>query len=379
MRLYAVVLSAIAIIQGLSSVFGVLMEKELRFKQTSLLGILVNMMSYVPAVLLALNGRGIWSLLAQNLVLGLLGFAFGGWLIRDQLEKILHKSLVFNKQFAQMLLRFGLVAGLSLFAGSLLTQLDNYMVATFVSVTALGFYDRGYRLAQWPAQIFYGLTSRIGFYTYTKLQNDRARLQKMATFMLWTIGAIALPLALMLCIAAPDLITFLYTSYWLPAVPYLQILALVSAIRPMWENAGTLLIAIGKPKLSTRFTVIQVLILGITGVPLTLAFGVIGTCAAVSIAIITGITLVYRYLSHEIELNLWPVVGIPIMICAAILIGYAIIDQTTLISSLPIILRLIVKITYAGIAFYGLNYLIQPATTRERLSYIWHMATGKSS
>jgi PST family polysaccharide transporter len=376
-RQLAMVLSAIAIVQGLSSTFGLLMERELRFKQTSLLGILVNMVSYIPAVLLALNGAGVWSLVAQNIVAGGLGFVVGGWLIRNQLSRIWHAQIKFDKLFARALLRFGTIAGLSLFAAGLLTQLDNYIVATFVSITALGFYDRGYRLAQWPTQLFGGLTSRVGFYTYAKLQNDIPRLQKMMTFMLWTISAIALPLALMLFIAAPDLLVFLYTEYWLPAAPYLRILALVSAVRPMWENAGTLLIAIGKPNLSTRFTIIQVIVLGATGVPLTMAFGVIGTCIAVALAVIVGVILVYRYLSREITLNLWSIVGIPLLICAVILLGYAAINQLTPINSLPVALRLISKVLYTGITFYGLIYLLQPAITRERVRYIWQMATGK--
>ena len=376
-RQLAVVLSAITIMLGLSSTFGVLVEKDLRFKQTSLLGIMINMVSYIPAILFAVHGAGVWSLIAQNTVMGGLGFLLNGWLIRKQLRQIWQAPIKFDKLFARALLRFGLIAGLSLFASGLLTQLDNYMVATFVSITALGFYDRGYRLAQWPAQLFYGLTSRIGFYTYAKLQNDRPRLQKMTTFMLWTISAVALPLALMLCIAAPDLLVFLYTDYWLPAAPYLRILALVSAVRPMWENAGALLIAIGKPNLSTRFTVIQVIILGVTGIPLTLAFGVLGTCIAVGFAIVVGIILAYQYLSHEIMLNLWSIIGVPLLVCAVILLGYVAIDQLTPINTLPVILRLLSKVLYAGVSFYGLMYILQPATTRERVRYIWQMATGK--
>jgi PST family polysaccharide transporter len=378
-QLLAVVLSAIAIMQGLSSTFGVLMERDLRFKQTSLFGIAVNMISYIPAVLFAVHGAGVWSLVTQNAVLGGLGLVLNGWLVRKHLSRIWHAPVKFDKLLARTMLRFGIVAGLSLFAGGLLTQLDNYMVATFVSITALGFYDRGYRLAQWPALLFNGLTSRIGLYTYAKLQNDRQRLQKMTTFMLWTISAVALPLALVLCITAPDLLVFLYTDYWLPAAPFLRILALVSAVRPMWENAGTLLIAIGKPRLTTRFTVIQVIILGATGVPLTLAFGTIGTCIAVGLAVVVGIVLVYRYLSREITLQLWSIMGIPLVICALVLLGYVTMNQLTPINTLPVILRLICKALYTALVFYGLMYLFQPHTTRERVRYIWQMAMGRQS
>ena len=375
--LFTMVLSATAILQSMGSVCIVLLEKDLRFAQTSLLGVITNTLSYIPAIILATQGAGVWSLIAQNLVAGTMAFIFGAILIRRQLSRILRADIKFDKLIARTLLRFGVIVGLSLFAGSLLTQLDNFMVATFTSITLLGFYDRGYRLAQWPALLFNGLTGRIGLYTYSKLRNDLPRLQKMTTFMLWTISSIAFPLALMLFITAPDLLTFLYTDYWLPAAPFLRILALVSAVRPMWENAGTLLIAIGKPKLTTRFTIIQVFVLVATGVPLTLAFGAIGTCVAVGLAVLVGITLVYRYLTQEITLRLWSIMGIPLIISVLILLGYIAINQFTPVNTLPVFLRLISKALYTVIAFYGLIYLLQPAPTLERVRYIWQMATGK--
>ena len=377
-RQITLVLSAIAILQNMASTFGVLLEKEFRFAQTSLPGIVINVVSYAPAVLLAMKGAGIWALVAQNMVVGVFSFMVGAWLLREQLNRVLRVHLRFDKLFARMLLRFGVVTGLSFFAGGILTQMDNFMVATFVSVTTLGFYDRGYRLAQWPALLFNGLSARVGFYTYAKLQHDKVRLEKMMSYMLWAITTIALPLAVVLFITAPDLITFLYTDRWLPAVPYVRILVLASAVRPLWENAGSYLIAVGKPHLTTRFTVLQVLVLGASGVPLTLAFGAIGTCIAVGLAVLAGIALVYRYLSREIHVQLKSLVGLPLLISAFILVGYVLANRYTPIDMLAVPLRLVIKAAYVSIVFFGTTYILHPLATRERIAYIWRMASGKA-
>jgi O-antigen/teichoic acid export membrane protein len=369
----SVVLGLAAFAEGLMWIGGTLLEKELQFTQTTLLQSITFPLSYIPAFWLATHGGGIWSLVVQNLIYLVLFAAGVWWAVRKRLPQIWQVRWQFNFTLARRFLRFGSTVGLGLFAGMLLTQLDNFLIGTFVSLAVLGFYDRAYRIAQWPSTLLIGAITRSAFYTYTRLQDDLVRLQKTVTMVLWLITTLALPLALAIFIAAPDLITFLYGERWLPSVLFLRILVIYSIVRPLWDNAGSLFIAIGKPKYTMTFVSIQVLVLACTGLPFTLVWGAVGTCVAVGLAFAVGIVLIYRTVAREIPVNLTVEFGMPALISILTVLGYLALNQLSGLNELPLILRIIIKTVYAVAAFFTLTLIFQPRATLERVRYVWRL------
>jgi O-antigen/teichoic acid export membrane protein len=274
---------------------------------------------------------------------------------------------------ARHFLSYGITVGLGLFAGMLLTQLDNFFIGTFVNLTVLGFYDRAYRIAQWPSNLLIGAITRSVFYTYSRLQDDAMRLQKTATMVLWLITTLALPLVLAIFITAPDLITLLYGERWLPSVLFLRILIVYAVVRPLWDNAGTFFIATGKPKYPLKFVSIQVLLLACAGLPLTLIWGAIGTCIAVGLAFALGIVLIYRIVVHQITINLLQEFGIPALVCILTLLGYLALMTLTSVNELPLLSRVLFKSVYAIVTFFIVTLIFQPRATFERVAYIWRL------
>jgi lipopolysaccharide exporter len=369
----SVALAAAGTIESLSGIGSTLLDRELLFRASSLVQSLAFPVSYAPAFWLATHGGGAWSLVAQTLTLDTLVLAGIGWTVRRRLPHLWTLRWHFSRSLARQFLRFGLTVGLSVLASLLLGQLDNLWVGTFLGVGVLGFYDRAYRTAQVPALMLNSLVTRASFYTYTRLQDDMVRLQKTVTMILWLVFTAALPAALVGFVTAPDLLTLLYGPRWLPSAPMLRILVLVFALRPFWDNSGTLFIAIGKPRLSTIFTVVQAATLAITGVPLTLAFGAIGTCAAVGLAAAMGILLVYRNVTREIRIDLRAMLGPPLLAAALTLGGYLALSRLVDLNALPIAWRTAAKAAYTIVAFLTLSFAMQPRTMRERWQYIWQL------
>jgi len=371
----SVVLALSVFLEGIAGMGGMLLDKELRFGQTSLIQSLVFPMSYIPAFWLATHDGGIWSLAAQSLTYNVLASAGMWWLAHRHLPHIWQMRWQFSPSLARQFFGFGITVGLALLAGMLLTQLDNFLIGTLVSVTVLGFYDRAYRTAQWPSTLLNSLIARTAFYTYTRLQDDRVRLQKAVTIVLWLITTLALPLALVIFVTAPDLLVLLYGERWLPSAFFLRVLVLYSVMRPLWENAGALFVAIGKPRLTTVFTVIQVLVLATSGLPLTIAWGALGTCIAVGLAFAVGMALIYRNVKREMPIQLGPVLGPPALISALILLGYLALNRLTGLNALPLLSRAAIKSLYAVAMFFALTFITAPKTTRQRLEYIWRLAS----
>lgn len=361
-------LSFCAVLETAGGIGSNILEKDLRFGPTSLAHSIAFPVSYAPAVYLAWAGAGAWSLVAQNLVYNLLAFAgvwwaasrvvprWGGWRI--------------DRHLIAPFFRFGLTVGLGMFAASLLTSVDNLLIGTIAGVTALGFYDRAFRTAQWPSLLLHAIISRTVMNTYARLQGDTARLQRTFSMVVWIIGFLALPISLVVLITAPDLVTLLYGERWLPAVPFLRILVVVAVVRPLWENAGTLFVAIGQPRLTLNYSVVQVIVLAALGWPLTAAYGVIGMCLAVAAASVTGVVLSYVSIGRVLPIRVETATIAPVAAFVLTLAGYVLLNQVTGLTDLPLVARVVVKALYAGGLFFVLAFVLQPRGFLERASYV---------
>jgi lipopolysaccharide exporter len=371
------VLTLVSFTESFTSALGVVLDKALHFKPMSAIQLVAFPLSYLPAFLLALNGGGIWSLVVQAASYSLMLQISGLIVVTRYMPGIWASRWRFSRSRAKCYLRFGSITGLGIFAGSLMTTLDNFYIGTFVGTTALGYYDRAYRMAQWPALLFNSISARVSFFTYARLQNDSQRLEKAVTMMLWLIAILALPLGLTLIIAAPDLLALLYGPNWLPSMPFLRLLAAYSIVRPIIENMGGLFIAIGKPQITTRVTILQVIVLAVVGLPVTLAFGAIGTSLVVGLALTVGMVLIYLSLRQIVPIHMFRLFGVPLLAAGATIIGYIAIEYLGDLNAAPLLWRTVFKVIYTGCAFYGLVLLMQFKPTLQRLDYVSRLLRQK--
>ena len=371
------VLTATAVLQGIAGIGGVLLDKDLRFDVTSRVTVIAFTVSYIPAVILALMGFGVWSLVAQVATYGIITSVTFLWLYRSVWRDVGHYIRKWNPQLACYFISFGITIGVAMFAGSLTTSLDHFFIGTFVSAAALGYYDRAYRMAQWPGLLFNSILSRTAYYTYARLKDDPERLEKSASMVFWTIAMLGVPLALALFVSAPDLITLLYGERWLPSAPLLRILALVFLTRPLWENAGTIVIAVGKPRLTTRITIIWAIAVAIIGLPMTLVWGALGTSIAVGIAALFGLILLLKAMMDVAPVDPRSTLAITTVLAVGALALYNLLGLVIGPLDLQLILQVVVKMGGIVFLYYGLAMLIRPHDTLARLRYVWRLVWKK--
>jgi len=357
-------------IEGIGGIGFVLLEKEMFFKDVSVLRSITFPLSYIPAFWGALHGAGVWSIVLQNMTNSILLFIGSYFIAYWRLPHILDLHWKFDTSLAFKYLRFGVIVGATSTAVMLFMKLDNFFVGTFVGITMLGFYDRAYNTAQWPGTFCSLVLSRSVFFVYSRLQDDVDRLKKTASMVTWLVTTFSFPLGLVIFIVAPDLIVLLYGVTWLPSVPILRILIIYTALRPLLENASTLLMALGKPHLTTRFNVIQLIILTIIGLPFTLIWGTIGTSLAVVLAFIPGLIVAYYDIIKVIPFKPLSSILPPALICLITTAGYFLLNHFMPVRQMDLSLRVISKSVYALTTFFFLLFIFQPRITRERISYI---------
>ncbi len=371
-------LAGVGISDSIMATAWLLQDKHLHFGRTSLVSSIVFPLSYAPAFWLALRGGGYWSLVAQNATYALLLLGGMWWSARRCLPEVLGQRWRFDRDVAASLLRFGRMVGLASIAAIIATQFDNLLVGTFVGVAALGYYDRAYRIAQWPTLLVYSVTTRAAFYTYARLQDDPARLQRTVRMTLWLVTIAALPLALAIFVTAPDLVRLLYGERWLPSAVFVRFLAVYSLLRPLQEVANSLFTAAGRPRRTATVAWSQALALMVAATPLTLLWGAVGTCVGVGISFAVGLAFAHRYMREAVSLSLVRMLALP---AAAALVSFAactLLTRAALFSALPVWGRVALGGGLAVAVFLAVMLAIERRRFVAAAGQIWRLLASAS-
>ncbi len=371
--LFAVLVAA-GILQGLANPLVVLLERELAFGRAAALQAGAATLSYVPAVWLAARGAGAWSLVAQNLALALLTLGGTAWVNRAGLARVVEGLPRSERALCRDLSSYALAAGGTAFVAAQAGTVDTLLVGSLLGTTALGYYDRGSRTAQWPSLLLLAASGRTAVQAFARLRGEPEALGRAFSLSTWLVAATAFPLAAALFVAAPDLVTLLFGARWLPSVPILRLLVVASALRPLWENGVVLLNGIGKPRVAAGLLGLQLVGLVLLGIPLTLWLGAAGAAAAVSASLALGLAAIRARIRREL-----PSISARVLLAPAIaalgalggglgLVGSGLLDG---MGPLP---RLVLEAGAVAAVDVALLVALEPKATRERLATVWRLS-----
>jgi PST family polysaccharide transporter len=364
------VLLVMGFCESLLAVFITTLEKELYFKPGSVISSVILPLSYLPAFWLALSGRGSLSLIAQSVAFSLLAMFVFGVFIWQRMRWLRGLQWRFDCTLAHRYLGYGAQTGIATFFAHMVSQTDNFVVGSRIGVTALGFYDRGYRTAQWPNLLLNTLLSRSALFTYAQLKDDAVRLRKSVSMVIWLIVTMAAPIALALFVSAPDLILLVYGERWLPAVPILRLLVIAAMLRPIWDNAFALFIGAGRPRAAIWIGVLQLTIILGLGWLLGAMYGPLGVGAAVILAYVVALFVAHRLTAKTLQLDLIDLFVKPLLAAALVVGGYWLLTRLLPLNDWPLWVNVLLKVLYAVVGYYAASFLLQPRATLERLQYI---------
>jgi len=367
-------LSFVGMLEASGTTARCLLEKELRFGRSTLVVTGSLTLSYVASVFLAWRGFGYWSLVAGSAVNFALG-AIGFWLLAG-----FRVRLAVDREMIIWLLKFGAAIILGAYATVFILQFDNFLVGTLVSVATLGFYERAYKIAQWPTGLVTHIVARVSLPFYARLQDDPARLGRAFEMTLWLIATVALPLALAIFATAPDFVRLLFGEKWLPTAIYLRFLIVYSVVRPLLDDAGALFVAIGQPRKVTTVQVVQAVTLVLVATPLTLLFDAQGTAIGVGVAFLVGLILTYRYVVQTIPLSLWETLKGPALSAGVCLVAIVwIAGSGGLGEGWPVWARVLAQGTLVAVIFYASMVMWERRRFWERMKYVWNLLRDRPS
>jgi O-antigen/teichoic acid export membrane protein len=246
-----------------------LIERGLRYERLVPIDVTVTAVYAIVAITLALSGAGVWSFgvafVAATATRFLFVYRVAPWPIRPAFDIAAAREL--------------LATGLPLQVGRVVAQAQYWIAPTLVAGT-IGPAAAG--LLQWaagngrkPLELLEYL-ARVSLPHFSRLQHDEGEVERtLVRYVALFVLVCGLWLSV-LAVAGRDLVTFVYTVRWLPAVTAMVLFAAVGLLVSVRIIVTAALAGLGRTQHVARVGVAAALTTIIASVPLVLALGPIG-------------------------------------------------------------------------------------------------------
>lgn len=239
------VLSFTIVLQAASQTSLGLLKRNLLFKRIQQAVIISYLIGYLlVGVPLAFSGKGVWSLVAAQLVQSFINLLIVYTGAKHPIAFSLHDN---NK-----ISRFGInILGANI-ANWIISNLDSALIGRYFGSPTLGLYNRAMSLAFTPVGIVVTASQGVLFSASARLQDSTETVRKAFLRIFGLFSEILVPFSICISITAGPIIELAYGSKWSEAVPFMKVLAIALPFYALMAIEGPMLAGIGKPELELR-------------------------------------------------------------------------------------------------------------------------------
>jgi len=250
----AEIMSITFIIAAFSSVQNVKLRKELNYGLINRMSLFSAFTSGIVGVSLAFYGAGVWSLVVQNLLQGIL-YNILIWYSANW-----KPSLQFSFKALFQLWGFGFRMFLTGLIDRVFTQMDSMVIGKLFDAASLGFYQRAKSLNLFIIRYSSESLMNILFPVLSKVQNNLVRFQQIVLKGYGVVNFVTFLLLGGLYLISEELIVLLFGVKWLPSVYIFKILVLSGFTRPIGAILMNILMSRGKSKIVLRMAIYKVVV-----------------------------------------------------------------------------------------------------------------------
>lgn len=282
------------LINGIGRQFKNIQEKELRFKQISLVEISTALVALCCSVTLAILGYGVYALVANTLITAFLSnilflivsFSHG------------HRITLYCKfEKVKPFLRMGLYQMGGQIANYFNRDFDILIIGKTMGPEVLGLYSLAKQLVFRPYQILNPIIIKVATPMLAKLQHSSEELKISYLKVVNIIGSMNTVVYVLVFIFAPLAIRILYGDSYLDATWIVRILCIYMIARSTGNPVGSLTIATGKTHLEFYWNISLLFLM-----PITIYLGSLGGIYTLTIALsMLMILLIYPFWRYLIS------------------------------------------------------------------------------
>ena len=221
------IVGVVVLINALQFVQIVDLTRRLDFKTQFKVTIPAGIISGLAAVLLAMAGAGVWSLVAQMIFSPLI-ITFSLWMINTW-----RPTLEFSAGSFRELFGFGSKLFLSGVLDILFRNIYVIVIAKIFDATLTGYYFFATKVRDIILEQFSSSIQRVTFPALASVQSDDLRLKNGFRKVIQATTYLIFPAMVFLAVMARPLFELLLNPKWLPAVPYLQLLCAAGVMYPL--------------------------------------------------------------------------------------------------------------------------------------------------
>ena len=269
------ILSLTFVIRALVAVHMAKLTKEMNFKLQMKLQIPSTIMAGIVAISMAYQGYGVWSLVWLNLIQAI------SFTVQTLMFMKWRPSLIFNFERFKYHFNFGYKLTLASLIDVIFNDAYRIVIGKFYSPAAVGFFHQAETLRLFPVQQISTVVGKVTYPLFAKMNDDDA-LKFAYKITMKLVLVLIVPLMLGLILMAEEGFRFLFGEKWLPAVPYFQILALASIVRPLSAYNLNILKVKGRSDILLRLEIIKKTI-GVVLLVVGLNFQVIGLVISLTV------------------------------------------------------------------------------------------------
>ena len=368
----APVLFLVLPINSLCVVQTVMFTREFRFALLSKIVFASSLISGIVAVVMALAGCGIWSLVAQRLLMmGIKAIAFW-WIRRWRTEE----------RFSLQPLREMAPFSLRLLATDLISAIYNNVAQLFIgkiySAHQLGFYSQAQKLKDLPVTSSVQAVQGVTYPALSKLSEDDAKLSEGYRRILVLTSFVLFPAMLGFVAIAPEMFMLLLGEKWMPTVPFFEILALSGLFYPLSIVAYNILKVRSDGRVILRLELIKrgvmTLILALT-IPLGIEAVAWGMTAMSFVDFVVNVVAARRYVTITIG-TLVRSIAPQLVVALTMFVALCVINPylTLLHNSL----HLVIDIVFGAVAYLSLAYTLRLRSFTEAVELARGLITKRN-
>ena len=209
----------VLIINALGIIQANQLRKQLKFKAIAQVSVIASIVSVIVAIAMAYMGYGVWSLVAQqiatSLVTTVLYWIYSNW----------RPIIAFSKKSFKELFGFGSFILLSNLINTFCNNLNGLLIGKFFNASSMGYFTQAKKLEDVSSLSIEAVVTQVTYPVLVEVKDNYERLKNVLKQFNSLLLYIVAPLMLLLNLLAAPIIEFLLGEQWLPAVPYLEILA----------------------------------------------------------------------------------------------------------------------------------------------------------
>lgn len=225
------------------------LQKTLQFKKLAVVRLVSTVIALSVTIAMAYLGYGVWSLVAQNILIALLPALILCVTVKWR------PSLEFSKESFKSLFSFGIFMFLTHAINAICVNIQGLLIGRFYNAQTMGYYSKGRSVEGMVTNSISEALKQVTFPLYAEYQNDLNKLSEIIKRLTNAVSFVTYPIIFIMILVAEPAFRLLYSDRWLDSVHFFQVLCLAGLGTCLTGINLQSIAAIGKSKMMFQWTI----------------------------------------------------------------------------------------------------------------------------